>query len=208
MVRLNLSTRPFYNERLVTFVIAIVGVIALGVAAFSVQQIVSLSSKRTALRARIAADDAATNRANIETAAIQKSINQKALKVLALNASLANRLIDERTFSWTVFFGLIGKTLPDDVRIDSVAPSVEKDGVLVLMTVVSKKTDDLATFIERLQSTGAFYDILPQQEDATEDGSRRTTVAAKYISPKEPAAKPEPKPADAKTAPAKAGGAK
>lgn len=208
MVRLNLSTRPFYNERVVTFVIAVVGVIALAVAAFSVQQIVSLSSKRTTLRARIAQDDAATNRANVETTAIQKSINQKALKGLALNANLANRLIDERTFSWTVFFELIGKTLPDDVRIDSVAPSVEKDGVLVLMTVVSKKTDDLATFIEHLQRTGAFYDILPQQEDATEDGSRRTTVAAKYISPKEPAAAPEPKPADAKTAPAKAGGGK
>jgi hypothetical protein len=208
MVRVNLSTRPFYNERLVTFVIAVVGVIALGVAAVSVQQIVSLSSKRTALRARVAQDEAATNRANVETAAIQKSINQRALKGLAFNATLANKLIDERTFSWTVFFGLIGKTLPDDVRIDSVAPSVDKDGVLVLMTVVSKRTDDLATFISNLQNTGAFYDILPQQEDATDDGNRRTTIQARYISPKEPAAAPQPKPADIKTAPAKAGGAK
>jgi hypothetical protein len=185
MVRINLSTRPFYNERLVTFVIAVVGVIALGVAAFSVQQIVSLSSKRAALRASIARDEAATNRANVETAAIQKSINQRALKGLALNAGLANKLIDERTFSWTVFFGLIGKTLPEDVRIDSVAPSVDKQGVIVMMTVVSKKTDDLATFIDKLQETGAFYDIQPQQEDATDEGNRRTTIQARYVSPRE-----------------------
>lgn len=185
MVRINLSTRPFYNERLVTFLIAIGAAIALGVAAFSVQQILSLSSKRTALRAQIAQGEAATNRDNIETEAIQKSINARALKGLALNANQANRLIDERTFSWTVFFGLIGKTLPDDVRIDSVAPSVDKDGVVVRMTVVAKKTDDLATFIERLQSTGAFYDILPLQEDSTDDGSRRTTLSARYLSPKE-----------------------
>lgn len=204
MVRINLSTRPFYNERLVTLVIAIVGVIAIGVAAFSVQQILSLSSKRTELRGRIAQDEAATNRANIESAALTKSINTKALKSLALNATLANRLIDERTFSWTVFFGLIGKTLPDDVRIDSVAPSIEKDGILVLMTVVSKKTDDLAEFIERLQSTGAFYDILPQQEDSTDDGSRRTTVRARYLAPKEPA----PKPLGPAPAAPKAGGVK
>ena len=116
MVRINLSTRPFYNERLVTFVIAVLGLAALGVAAFSVQQIVSLSSKRTALRSQIAQGEAATNRANIETEAIQKSINARALKGLALNANQANQLIDERTFSWTVFFSLIGKTLPDGQR--------------------------------------------------------------------------------------------
>jgi hypothetical protein len=185
MTRINLSTRPFYNERLVTFLIAVTAVIAVGVLALSVQQIVSLSSQRTELRGRIAQDEAATNRANVEAAAINKSINQKALKGLAVNTTQANRLIDERTFSWTIFFGLIGKTLPDDVRIDSVAPSIDKDGVLVLMTVVSRKTDDLATFIDRLQTTGAFYDVLPQQEDSTDDGSRRTTVMARYLPPKE-----------------------
>ncbi len=181
---INLSTRPFYNERLVTVVIAVAGAIAIGVLVFSVQQIVSLSSQRTELRGRIAQDQAATNRANVEAAAIRKSINEKTLKGLAFNTTQANRLIDERTFSWTVFFSLIGKTLPDDVRIDSVAPSIDKDGVLVLMTVVSRRTDDLATFIERLQTTGAFYDILPQQEDSSDDGTRRTTVTARYLPPK------------------------
>ncbi|TAK17551.1 MAG: hypothetical protein EPO35_02810 [Acidobacteria bacterium] len=185
MVRVNLSTRPFYNERLVTFLIAIVGVIAIGVAAFSVQQILALSSERTKLRAEIARAEAATSRANTETNALQHSISQKALKGLAINTTLANKLIDERTFSWTTFFSLIGKTLPDDVRIDAVSPSFDKDGVIVLMTVVSKKTDDLATFIEHLQNTGAFYDILPQQEDATDDGTRRTAVTARYLPPKE-----------------------
>jgi hypothetical protein len=96
-----------------------------------------------------------------------------------------------------VFFSLIGKTLPDDVRIDSVAPSVDKEGIVVHMIVVSRRTDDLALFIERLQDTGAFYDVLPQQEDSTEDGNRRTTVAARYLSPrlKQPSPRPRnPKP--------------
>lgn len=184
MRRINLSTRPFYNERLATFLIAVAGVVAIGVAAFSVQQILSLSARRTELRSRIAQDEAATNRANVEAAAIRKTINDRALKGLAVSTTQANRLIDERTFSWTVFFDIIGKTLPDNVRIDSVAPSIDKDGVLVLMTVVSKRTDDLATFIERLQTTGAFYDVLPQQEDSTDEGNRRTTVVARYLPPK------------------------
>lgn len=192
MVHINLSTRPFYNERLVTFLLAVAGLVAIGVAAFSVQQTLALSATRTELRGRIAQDEAATNRANVEAAAIRKTINDRALKGLAISAAQANRLIDERTFSWTVFFDIIGKTLPDDVRVDSVAPSIDKDGVLVLMTIVSKRTDDLASFIERLQTTGAFYDVLPQQEDSTDEGNRRTTVIARYLPPKADAA-PKPK---------------
>jgi len=184
MPRINLSTRPFYNETLVSFLILVTGIAAVGVLAFSVQQIVSLSSERTALRAQMAQDAATTERANQEATAVSHAVDPRGLRGLAANATQANRLIDERTFSWTIFFGLIGKTLPNDVRIDSVAPSIDNDGVLVLMTVVSKRTDDLAAFIENLQKTGAFYDILPQKEDATGDGMRRTSVAARYLSPK------------------------
>lgn len=187
MLRINLSTRPFYNERLVSFLILVTGIAALGLLAFSVQQIVTLSSERTALRAQMAQDAATTDRANQEASALNHAVDTRGLRGLAVSATQANRLIDERTFSWTIFFSLIGKTLPNDVRIDSVAPSFDNDGVEVLMTVVSKRTDDLAAFIENLQKTGAFYDILPQKEDATNDGMRRTSVSARYLSPKTPA---------------------
>jgi hypothetical protein len=60
----------------------------------------------------------------------------------------------------------------------------------------------LAAFIGELQKTGAFYDILPKQEDATEDGMRRTTVQAMYLRPAPPktatAAAPAPPPPPAK----------
>lgn len=223
MLRTNLSSKPFYNERLVSFVMAVVGVVAVAVLVVGVQQILSLSSERTHLQDQIAKDQAASARADMESVALQQAINSKVLKGLALSTTQANALIDERTFSWTVFFGLIEKTLPNDVRVVSVAPVVDKQGVLVVMTVVSKKPDDLSTFIDGLQGTGAFYDILPRQEDSTEDGMRRTSVEARYLPPsakpadpavkKTDASKPtEPvKPADAKAAakaPAAKGGGK
>ena len=100
-----------------------------------------------------------------------------------MSTQQANTLIDERTFSWTVFFRLIEKTLPNDVRLVSVSPDIDKNGVLVLMTVISKRPDDLATFVDGLQSTGAFYDVQPRQEDATDDGMRRTSLQARYLPP-------------------------
>lgn len=199
MLRINLSSRPFYNERLVSFVIAVVGIIAVAIAVVGVQQILSLSTERTRLKDQIARDTMAASRADLETVALQKVINTKALKTLSISTSMANTLIDERTFSWTVFFSLIEKTLPNDVRIESVAPIVDKAGVLVQMRVVSKRTDDLAVFIDGLLKTGAFYDVLPRQEDATDDGMRRTSVEARYLPPV-PAAAPV-KAADEKPAP-------
>lgn len=189
MLRTNLSSRPFYNERLATFIIGVVGVVAVAVLVVSVQQVVSLSSTRTRLRAQTARDDAAASRADAQSIELQKQINNKSLRGLALSTQEANKLIDERTFSWTVFFGLIEKTLPNDVRVVSVAPVTDKTGFLVTMTVVSKRTEDLATFIGSLQGTGAFYDVLPRQEDATDDGNRRTSLEARYLPPKTEAPK-------------------
>ena len=202
MLRTNLSSRPFYNERLASFVIAVVGVVAIAVAVICVQQILTLSAARTRLRDQIARDDAATGRADTQSVALQTAINAKTLKGLAFSTQQANALIDERTFSWTVFFGLIEKTLPNDVRVVSIAPIIDKNGVLVLMTVVSKQPDDLATFITGLQGTGAFYDVLPRQEDATEDGMRRTSMEARYLPP-HVAARPADAPAAAKKVGAK-----
>jgi len=200
MLRTNLSSRPFYNERLTSFVIAVAGVAAVVLAVVCVQQIVSLSATRTRLNAQIESDQAASGRADTETMALQHAINNKALKGLAISTEQANALIDERTFSWTVFFGLVEKTLPNDVRVLSVAPIIDKNGVLVVMTVVSKRPDDLAAFIDNMQGTGAFYDVLPRQEDSTDDGMRRTIVEARYLPPRTAATTPP--------AAAKKGGAK
>lgn len=209
MLRTNLSSRPFYNERLASFVIAVLGIVAVAVVVVSVQQILSTSAARTRLRDQIARDESASARADLESVALQNSINARALKGLALNAQQANSLIDERTFSWTVFFSLIEKTLPNDVRVVSVAPQIDKNGVLVVMSIVSKRSEDLATFIENLQATGAFYDVLPRQADATEDGMRRASIEARYLPPPSPVAKPAEKPAEkpaAKPAAKKGGG--
>mgnify|MGYP003349014761 CR=1 FL=1 len=184
MIRVNLAARPFYNERLVSFLLGVTGVIALAVALFAVQQVVALSARRTELRSGIGADDAAAATADREAIALQHAIDAKALKGLAFSTQQANALIDERTFSWTTFFGLIEQTLPDDVRVTSVAPSFDKSGVVVVMTVVSRRPEDLAIFIEHLHSTGAFYDVLPRQEDPEDDGTRKTILEARYLPPK------------------------
>lgn len=184
MLKGNLATRPFYNERLVTLVIALVGVIGLALAAYNVTRIVDLSGQRSALRSRIAHDTGDAARIDAETQSIQKSINVDQLNGLAASTTEANDLIDQRTFSWTAFFTIVSKTLPLDARLVSVAPKLDKGNLTVQMSVVARTDADLATLVKAITDTGAFYDVLPLSTNTNEDGTITAIVSAGYLPPK------------------------
>ena len=90
----------------------------------------------------------------------------------------ANQLIDRRAFSWTDLFNRFEETLPPDVRIAAVQPQVDADGrMLVAVTVVSRRVEDLDEFIEALEETGAFT------ERAVAAGRRREEDGTLAVGP-------------------------
>jgi hypothetical protein len=188
VLRGNLSTRPFYNERLVSLSLGLVAVVVLALTAFNVSQLVSLSGERSDLRARIARDDSEATRVNAEAAALQRTVSGGTLRILSGSTREANALIDERTFSWTGFFGLIEKTLPVDVRLVAVTPHADKGELRIEMLVVSRGRGDLDTFIDALLETGAFYDVIPKSEQINDDGTRGVALEAGYLPPPAPKA--------------------
>ena len=98
----------------------------------------------------------------------------------------ANGLIDDRTFSWTVFFGQLEKTLPYDVRLIQVAPRWEREVFGINMIVNVKRREDLSAFLDALQSTQSFYDVFASEQQAMEDGTYNATVEGGYIAPGKP----------------------
>ena len=76
MLRSNLATRPFYNERLVSLAIAIVALVALGLTIFNGARLVALLSDRSAVQARIRADRDEAARVASHAAALQKGIER------------------------------------------------------------------------------------------------------------------------------------
>ncbi len=96
----------------------------------------------------------------------------------------ANELIDRRAFSWTDLFNRFETTLPPDVRLMAVQPQVDAEGrLLVAMTVVSRRVEDLDAFIDALEKTGAFREVLTRQEEAEDDGSRKSVLQGYYGAP-------------------------
>ncbi len=128
-------------------------------------------------------------------------------------AAVANALIDQRTFSWTEFFNRIEDTLPPDVMLTSVQPSFGRDATTIQMTVLGRRIEDIDEFMEKLEATGAFHDVLPTQEDTTDEGLNRLMVRSIYTgtvseAPEGPAPARAPMPESAKPEPPKPESAK
>ena len=122
--------------------------------------------------------------------ATEQTINPKALATLAGSAREANDLIDQRTFSWTAFFGVIEHTLPIDARLTMVMPRVERGALKVAITVIAKDLSDVDVFCSALQDTGQFYDVSPTDQHVLDDGSVSATIDASYLSANAPPAGP------------------
>lgn len=180
MLRGNLSTRPFYNERSVQLLLALAGVIVLALTAFNVIRIVSLSRQNTELSSRATSDRTEAARLRQEAARIRGGINQAELKTISAGVQEANSLIDQRTFSWTEFFNRIEATLPPDVMLTEVQPSFTEDETVITMTALGRRTEDVDEFIEKLEATGHFEEVLPKNRDLNEDDLVRVLITANY----------------------------
>ena len=203
MLRTNLSTRPFYNERAVQLLLALAALLVVVLTAFNAIRIFSLSRQNTELSSLVNRDRQEAQRLTREAQRIRAGINVEELQATADAAAVANALIDQRTFSWTEFFNRIEETLPPDVMLTSVQPSFGRDATTIQMSVLGRRIEDIDEFMEKLEATGAFHDVLPTQEDTTDEGLHRLMVRSTYTgtvseAPEGPAPAQAPKPESAK----------
>jgi len=181
MLGANLSTRPFYNERLVRGVLGLITLVALGLTTYNVVRILALRSQGADARGQTEAATREADRLRAEAIRIRQTINREQLEAVQVAAREANQLIDRRAFSWTELFNRFEATLPAGARIAAVTPQIDTAGrLLVAVSVVSRQVEDLDTFIEALEKTGAFSQVLSRQEEAQEDGTLRSVIQGYY----------------------------
>jgi Tfp pilus assembly protein PilN len=200
MLRTNLSTRPFYNERAVRAGLLAAAAIVLVLTAVNLFRIVSLSRQNTDLSTQIVQEQQEATRLTDEAAAIRRTIDPAELERIVLAAGEANALIDQRTFSWTEFFNWLEVTLPADVMLTSVRPIFQEGNVQISMNLLGRRAEDIDEFFERLEDSGAFARALPTREDRSEQGLYRVAMTVLYL-PHDSAAAQEPDAAEAPASP-------
>jgi hypothetical protein len=190
MLRTNLSTRPFYNVRAVHAALAAVAAIVVIFTLFNAFEIVRLGLSQRTLGASASEAEQESARLRSEAARIRAQINPQELEVVASAAREANRIIDQRAFSWTELFAQFEATLPPDVRITAVQPRIEDNNNFVIgVGVEARRAEDLDAFVEALENGGAFRNVLAVKEQTNEDGLIEAIVEGSYVPPaREPAA--------------------
>jgi Tfp pilus assembly protein PilN len=182
MIRSNLSTRPFYNDRAVKLWLLLGFLLVAGATVFNVSRIVTYSGSNTDLAAAASRDERRAAELRAEAARLRGSVDPKQIEATSLDARQANDLIDRRTFSWTELFNRFETTLPPDVRITSVRPAIDSDRqILLTFAVVARAVDDVNTFMENLDATGAFIKLTPTTERINDDGEVESVLESVYV---------------------------
>ncbi len=190
MIRTNFSTRPFYNERAVNAWLGGVAALVVIVTVLNVNRVVHYSHSDTQLTVDASRDEARARDLRAAAARERASVDPKQLEHVSDEARRANELIDQRTFSWTELFNRFETTLPDNVRIVSVRPRVDRRrGTLIEIAVVARDTKDVNQFIENLEATHAFTNALTVEDRYGDNGEYQAMIEAGYNAAAAPAPK-------------------
>ncbi len=135
------------------------------------------SRSDTELATQASRDEARAAELRATAARLRASVDTKQIDAASVEARQANELIDRRTFSWTELFNRFETTLPPDVRITSVRPALDRDRrIMLTITVLARGVDDVNEFMERLEATGAFANLLSREERVTDTGQLAATL--------------------------------
>jgi Tfp pilus assembly protein PilN len=181
VIRTNLATRPFYNERAVHLALALVAMLVVVATIFNVTRVVQLKQRDSGLSSQASRDEARAADLRSQAVRLRATIDPKQIELVTNEARKANDLIDRRTFSWTGLFNRFETTLPEDVRITSVRPRVDTTkGTTLTITVVARTVEDVYQFMANLEKTGAFSNLLPRGDSFNDAGMLETIIEASY----------------------------
>jgi type IV pilus assembly protein PilN len=184
VIRTNLSTRPFYNEGAVRAWLTVLAIVAVAATIFNVSRVLGYSRSDTELATQASRDEARAAEVRATAAKLRASVDTKQVDVASVEARQANDLIDRRTFSWTELFNRLETTLPPEVRITSVRPALDRDRRITLtISVLARGVDDVNEFMERLEATGAFANLLSREERISDSGQLVAVLECEYVQP-------------------------
>lgn len=171
MLQTNLSTRPFYNIRAVRLTLVVIAALLTALSILSINRAIALRSSEDQLSARATEAVAEAARLRNDATRIRSKVNQTEQAQLAADAAEANAVIEQRAFSWIGLLNRIESALPDDVRVTRVEPRVDRQSTIVVaISAEAKDAEAYADFMDALERTGRFHEVLPRSETHDEEG--------------------------------------
>ena len=200
MIRTNLATRPFYNERAVHAWLLVAALVVAAATAFNVERGLRYRRSDAELVAEASANEARAADLHRQAVALRATVDPRQIVTASTAARQANDLIDRRTFSWTDLLNRFETTLPDNVRITAIRPKIDRErGIVLTINLIAGAVEDVNTFMENLEQTGAFKNVNSASDRINDEGQLESQLEAIYVPgnarPAEPAPDTPSKPA-------------
>lgn len=196
MLQTNLATRPFYNVRLVAAALAAAGLVLLLLTVAHVFWALSLRDDEQRLSAKATSARQQADKLRAEAASTMARVDPDELARVSAAAEEVNIAIEQRAFSWTQLLSHLERTLPDDVRVTAIQPRLDDSGIRIALTVEALDVQHLSSFMDALEASGAFHNVIPStKQQAEDDEVIDATIEGTYVGA---AAPPRPKGAAAR----------
>lgn len=172
-IHLNLAARPHRDYRPYVAVVVFSSLLIAYLTVTNFDTWYRYRNETQTTRTRIESLDHQTEEEQRRTDAVNQRLRAVDVKVLATQTQFANARLAERAFSWSELLDRLERVFPDNVRIDSIAPSFGKTGLVHLtLQCVAKTGDGLVTTLDRFNRDGHFANAFPANEDHAEQGYR------------------------------------
>lgn len=174
-IHLNLASRPFRDYRPVYAAVVLMALLTAFLALNNVDTFLRYRTETKTTRANIAKLEQQIAEEHSKSEVLAQRLRGIDVKLLASQTEFANAQLAERAFSWSELLDRLEKVLPNDVRIQSVTPTFEKDGLVHLsMTCITKTGEGLTATINRFNGDQHFANAFPTSETAMTSDYRFT----------------------------------
>jgi Tfp pilus assembly protein PilN len=175
---LNLASRPVRNERLPA---VLFGIAAFALLLVTVQHAVIayrlLPGRSKALREEVAALRKEIQDLDNEAGSLARV---QATKQQQFEWAILKELVDQRTFEWSQLFAVLEATLPNDVRILSVAPRVRQGEYTVDLTVRVQGRGAGYSFLRELEKRPEFSDVSARNISSDRENEEEFVISMQY----------------------------
>jgi len=165
-LHLNLASRPYRDYRPVYAVVVVSTLLIAFMMLNNVDTYYRYIRETKTTRGKIADVELQTATEQRRTEELTQRLRGVNVRLLSDQTQFVNARLAERAFSWSELLDKLEQIIPNDVRIESISPSFNKDGVVHLaINATAKTSDGMTTTLDHLNHSSRFAHAFPTSEE-------------------------------------------
>jgi hypothetical protein len=170
-LHLNLAKQPYRDYRAVYAVVVVMSLLIALLMLNNIDTYYRYKTETKTTRATTAKLEAQADQEKARATAADNQLRSYNLTALGNETQFINARLAERAFSWSELLDRLEDILPQNVRINNIAPSFQNNAYVHLeMSFDAKTPDGMLTTITNLQKNRQFANPFPHNESQTDKG--------------------------------------